>query len=90
MSDARYLRNDIGSLLGHVTEECGEVLTAIGKTMRWGLDSANPELPPAERETNRDWILRELSDLDLAISRLRKALTPAAREKPSPTGDVQP
>lgn len=53
--------------LGKLVEECGEVLAAIGKTQRWGLDSFNPELPFNQRETNRDWIKRELQDLKEAI-----------------------
>jgi NTP pyrophosphatase (non-canonical NTP hydrolase) len=53
--------------LGYLVEECGEVMAAVGKTIRWGLDSSNPELPEQERETNRDWILRELKDLKDAI-----------------------
>jgi len=53
--------------IGKLVEECGEVLAAIGKSQRWGLNSVNPELPKEKQETNRDWILRELSDLKLAI-----------------------
>jgi hypothetical protein len=45
----------------------------VGKSIRWGLDSTNPELPEAERETNRDWILRELHDLEAAIAHARIA-----------------
>ena len=53
--------------LGYLVEECGEVMAAAGKTIRWGLDSVNPELSQDEQETNRDWLLRELSDLKRAI-----------------------
>ena len=53
--------------IGYLVEECGEVITAIGKTIRWGLDSYNPELSANERETNREWVLRELKDLKRAI-----------------------
>lgn len=62
--------------LGYLVEECGEVLAAVGKTQRWGLTSTNIELPIEEQETNRDWILRELRDLELAIERVRKFLGP--------------
>jgi regulator of replication initiation timing len=31
-----------------LTEKGGEVLAAAGKSIRWGLDSVNPELPPEE------------------------------------------
>lgn len=61
---------------GYVVEECGEVLQAIGKTIRWGLESVNPELPPAQQESNAAWILRELDDLTGAIERLKSAIKP--------------
>lgn len=60
--------------LGHVVEECGELSAAAGKTIRWGLDSWNPELPPEQRETNRDWLLREMRDLRRAMDRLEKSI----------------
>lgn len=63
-----------GQRLGYFVEECGEVLAAVGKTMRWGLESSNPELPPEQRETNRQWIARELRDLRAAIERLEHLL----------------
>jgi hypothetical protein len=95
--------------LGYLVEECGEVLAAVGKTQRWGLDSRDPDDPGNcrtcerfasehgrcqegcddrcsarcgcachtcdayidPRETNREWILRELTDLEGAIERVR-------------------
>jgi len=48
--------------LGYLIEECGEVMSAVGKGVRWGLESYNPELPPEEQETNRCWIERELKE----------------------------
>jgi hypothetical protein len=62
-------------ILGYLTEECGEVLAAVGKTLRWGLYSYNPELSEEQRELNKDWILRELKDLRGAIDRAEKMLT---------------
>jgi NTP pyrophosphatase (non-canonical NTP hydrolase) len=62
--------------LGYLVEECGEVLAAVGKTQRWGLESTNPDIPPEQRETNRDWILRELEDLSGAIDRARIFIGP--------------
>lgn len=53
--------------LGYLVEECGEVLAAAGKALRWGLDSTNPDLPPEQQETNADWILREIGGLENAI-----------------------
>ena len=60
--------------LGYLAEECGEVLAALGKSIRWGLDSYNPELPIYERETNEQWLLRELKDLKGAISIVEASL----------------
>jgi len=60
--------------LGYLVEECGEVQAAVGKSIRWGLNSTNPELPEAERESNRMWVLRELKDLRNAIDIVEKAL----------------
>lgn len=73
----QYLRNDFTSVLAHAVEEAGEFLAAAGKTQRWGPESFNPELPEAERETNRDWLLRELKDLRFALSRLELAMNGA-------------
>jgi len=73
--DHKYYPQTIGGKLGYLTEECGEVLAAVGKTLRWGLDSRNPE-PGASSETNREWILRELKDLESAIAIVREAIKP--------------
>lgn len=70
----RYRPETTDQKLGYLTEECGEVLAAVGKARRWGLESVNPELPPEQQETNRDWILRELNDLELAIMLVRQDL----------------
>jgi len=74
MTDPKYIRPGVPFALSHVVEECGEVLAAAGKCQRWGMDSVNPELPPEDQETNRDWLSRELDDLEGAIGRLRKEL----------------
>ncbi len=70
--DQKYIRNDTHSILSHLVEECGEVLAAAGKSLRWGLESVNPELQPADQETNRAWLFRELRDLEAVIERFRK------------------
>ena len=77
-----YAPVTISEKLGYLVEECGEVLAAIGKTQRWGLESFNPE-PGASRETNRKWILRELADLENACRIVRSALdaTPATARR---------
>lgn len=77
----QYMPKTLPATLGYLVEECGEVLAAVGKTQRWGPDSFNPELPETDpyhvtggRETNRQWILREMRDLSLAIALVTKAL----------------
>lgn len=60
---------------GYVVEECGEVMAAIGKTLRWGETSVNPEIPPVEQETNLRWVLREMKDLRGALDRLEGFLS---------------
>lgn len=57
---------------GYLIEECGEVLHAAGKTLRWGEDSVNPELPEHVRKTNLVWLRRELRDLRGAIERMER------------------
>lgn len=71
MVDPKYLHPGLPFALAHFIEECGEALAAAGKCQRWGMESVNPELPPTLQETNRQWLLRELEDLDGAITRLR-------------------
>lgn len=68
-----YEPKNEGQALGYLVEECGEVLAAVGKSQRWGLESVNPE--NGDPETNREWILRELKDLSGAIRRARKFLS---------------
>lgn len=67
MSDPKYIRHDFRSQLGKVIEEAGEVQHVIGKILRWGLFSCNPELPIGERETNLLLLRTELKDLREAI-----------------------
>lgn len=76
MSDTKYLRPGPSFAIAHLVEECGEVLTAAGKSQRWGLSSVNPELPAAQQETNRAWLLRELDGLEGAIQRVRREIMP--------------
>lgn len=53
--------------LGYLIEECGELQSALGKTIRWGLDSYNPELDEPNRKLNRTWIREEIQDIKRAI-----------------------
>lgn len=75
MSKEQYLlRDDPDFCLAHVMEEAGELVAAIGKCHRWGWRSVNPELLEADQETNIDWALREMSDVEDAIFRFRNSL----------------
>lgn len=62
-----YMPKTTGQKLGYLAEECGEVLAAVGKTIRWGTESYDPTVGVNLRETNAEWILREIQDLKLAI-----------------------
>lgn len=77
MVDSRYLRDGFDFCLSHFIEECGEVLSAAGKTQRWGRDSIDPTItdPLIYKETNEEWLLRELKDLIGSIDRLKKSIT---------------
>ncbi len=59
---------------GYLIEECGEVLHAAGKTLRWGEMSVNPELKPCDQVTNLAWLRTEMADLRLALDRMEKHL----------------
>lgn len=70
----RYYPETTQQRLGYLVEEAGEVLAAAGKSLRWGLDSTNPELPIDLRETNGVWLKRELHDLKRAILLMEESL----------------
>ena len=68
-----YVPKSLNQKLGWLIEEMGEVQAAVGKTLRWGFASTNPE-PGASKEMNGDWILRELNDAERAIQLAREAI----------------
>lgn len=72
--NTKYLRPGFNFALAHAIEEAGEFLAAAGKTQRWGRLSTNPELPSNERETNAEWLRREMRDLTGALDRLNTAM----------------
>ena len=72
--NSEYLPKDDFGKLAHLVEECGEVTAAVGKTLRFGLSSVNPEIPVKDRVTNREWLLSEIEDLILAARSVRKTL----------------
>jgi NTP pyrophosphatase (non-canonical NTP hydrolase) len=74
MSDPRFLQDGFQKRLSHFIEECGEALAAAGKTQRWGVDNYNPFVPLDQRETNLEWLKRELADVRQAIDRLEQSI----------------
>ena len=74
MTQQRYMRAGVDFAVGKTVEELGELQAALGKTLRWGWDSYNPELPQAERETNESWVRREIADVRGALDNLEKEL----------------
>lgn len=75
MSHPEFLQHGFDKSLSHLVEECGEVLAAAGKTLRFGPFSFNPLLPTEQQESNIDWLQRELADLRGAIDRMQQAIT---------------
>lgn len=71
-SKHKYYPTNIIAKLGYLIEECGEVMAAAGKSVRWGLDGLNPEVENGE--TNREWLLREISDLEQAIKIIKDGI----------------
>ena len=74
MTQKKYMRPGLEFAVGNTVEELGELQAAIGKTLRWGWDSVNPELPPAEQESNQLWVRREIDDVRGALDNLEKEM----------------
>ena len=70
MTDPKYMRPGVSFARGKAIEELGELQAALGKTIRWGWMSVNPELHPSERETNLAWVHREIADVRGALDNL--------------------
>lgn len=70
----QYYRPGLDFAMGLAVEEMGELNAAIGKSMRWGLESSNPELPEDKRELNKEWIRREANDVLEAMHNLLASL----------------
>lgn len=77
MAHEEFRPKDLNGAIAHLIEECGEVLAAAGKSVRFGLDSVNPLIPENERETNAAWLWREMDDLEKAITALKAMVSPA-------------
>lgn len=74
MTQQKYMKPGVAFAVGKLVEELGELQAALGKTLRWGWLSYNPELAPDDRETNLDWVRREIADVRGAIDHLEKTL----------------
>lgn len=67
---ADYLPKDRDGRLFRLVEECGEVLQAIGKAGRFGMENRYP----AEGDSNAAKLLAELDDLQHAMEAVREDL----------------
>jgi len=74
MTQQKYMRPGLEFAVGKAVEELGELQAAIGKSLRWGWDSVNPELPEAEQESNQRWVRREIADVRHALDNLEKEM----------------
>lgn len=75
MTDPKYMRPGLLDFArGKVIEELGELQAALGKSLRSGWISTNPELPPGERITNAAWVRDEMRDVRGALDNLEREL----------------
>ncbi len=91
--DNRFITQNLDDNLAHLSEECGELIielarliAAIGKTQRFGVESVNPLLANADQETNKDWIRREMRDVEEGMNRVRAALQRHDEQNPIQQG----
>lgn len=61
-----------------LSEECGEVVQAVAKIIRFGADDKNPSDP--EGLTNREKLELEVGDVASAVKRLIKSRTISAKK----------
>ena len=62
-----YLPETRIQAIGYIVEETGELVQAVGKTLRWGLDSYDPTVPENDRVANLQWVKDELAGLHRAL-----------------------
>lgn len=74
MTDPRYMRPGLDFARGKAIEELGELQAALGKSLRWGWETANPELPMGQRVTNVAWVRDEMRDVRDALNNLELEL----------------
>jgi hypothetical protein len=61
-----------GKPLGHLIEECGEVIQVAGKIQRFGWRAKNP-LKGRDRRPNEELLQSEIADLQHAINRVKRS-----------------
>lgn len=74
MTQQKYMRPGLNFAVGKTVEELGELQAALGKTLRWGWNSSNPELPPSERVLNATWVRNEMADVRHALDNLEREM----------------
>lgn len=74
MTDPRYMRPGLDFARGKVIEELGELQAALGKSLRWGWRSVNPELPRSQQVTNLVWVRAEMQDVRDALDNLEREI----------------
>jgi hypothetical protein len=65
-----YIPHDRNGRLHHLVEEMGEVMQALGKAGRFGMSHRHPDDGPMNAEV----ILRELDDLEHALTAVKSDL----------------
>lgn len=81
MTDPKYMREGYWFAVGKLVEELGELQQVLGKTLRFGPDSYNPEVAYSDREYNSDMIAREIEDVLGAIENYQIEENNRIREK---------
>ena len=74
MTQQKYMRPGLNFAVGKTVEELGELQAALGKVLRWGWESYNPELLAKDREMNENWVRREIADVRSALDNLEKEM----------------
>lgn len=69
----QYVSHTVDRGLAHLIEELGEATSAAGKSLRFGLGSTNPVT--GDPETNAQWLVREMEDVQLAYDKLLSLIT---------------